>query len=119
VRKISRESSIPNPLIGRDAPLVEALSAFRSRVHDQLLDKLAAGLLKASAFRAAQSSNTIEELQATALILRVLTKDTWDQEDMHYSTRAGVKHRGQWRSGTNSSRSDFALHGPLTWRARR
>jgi hypothetical protein len=74
--------STPNPLLTREPELAERLAAFRPIVHDMLLDKLAAVTLREPAFRVRECPHPLEDVKAAAQILRVLTRDSWDQDDM-------------------------------------
>jgi hypothetical protein len=78
----SAKISKPNPLARRDPGLVERLTAFRRRITEMLLDQLAAAALHDPAFRAEECPHSIEDVQATVQILRVLTKEAWDQDDL-------------------------------------
>jgi len=77
----SKPAGIRNPLLDRAPELVERLAAFRVVVQDMLLDKLAATALNDPAFRAEQCPHSLEEVKATAQILRMLTKQSWDSGD--------------------------------------
>ncbi len=72
----------PNPLAGRDPGLLRRLAAFRSRVNDLLLDRLAAAARRDAASHARERRQPLEDIEATAQILRVLTKQAWDATDL-------------------------------------
>jgi hypothetical protein len=74
--------SLPNPLAKQEPELVERLASFRLLVTDMLLDKLAAVTLREPAFRARECPHRLEEVKATAQVLRVLVKDAWDKDDL-------------------------------------
>jgi hypothetical protein len=74
--------SIPNPLARQEPELGERLASFRPIVHDMLLDKLAAVTLREPAFRARECPHPLEEVKATAQVLRVLVKEAWDKDDL-------------------------------------
>jgi hypothetical protein len=78
----STKSSVPNPLAKLDPELVRRLIPFRYKVHEQFLDRIAAQVLHDPDYPAEQSCNPTADLRAAVLILRVLTKDKWDQHDM-------------------------------------
>jgi hypothetical protein len=80
--RMPRRSPIPNPLAERDSELVQRLARFRTRVTDMLLDKLAGQMLNDPSFGIRQCPHTLAEVKATALALRVLTKDCWGQDDL-------------------------------------
>jgi len=69
------------PLLDRAPELIERLTTFRVLVHDLLLDNLAATVLADPAYRAKQCPHSLGEVNATALILRMLTKETWHSGD--------------------------------------
>ena len=73
--------SMPNLLKERDPELVKELSAFRSRLGDLLLDKLDA-VLDDPLFRDRGKFLPLEDLRPIAHILRILTKDSWTEEDL-------------------------------------
>jgi len=66
----------------REPELAERLGSFRNGVNDMLLDNIAAGLLGDPGFRVGQLRHPLEEIRSATQILRVLTKETWDQDDM-------------------------------------
>jgi hypothetical protein len=76
------QSLIPNPLAAQAPKLLGRLATFRDRVNDILLDQLAATTLRDPTFRAEQCPHPSEDIQATAQVLRVLTKASWDADDM-------------------------------------
>jgi hypothetical protein len=82
VPPIPQSSSVPNQLAKRDPELVRRLTSFREQVNDVLLDRIAAQVLHDPDYPAEQSCNPTADLRAAVLILRVLTKDKWDQHDM-------------------------------------
>jgi hypothetical protein len=75
-------SVTPNPLFNREPELVERLAEFRDLANYMLLDKLAAAILRDPSFRAETSPHPLEDVRSTALVLRMLTKISWDQSDM-------------------------------------
>jgi hypothetical protein len=72
--------STPNPLKRRDPALAKSLAAFRSRLGDMLLDKLAP-LLDDPAFRSREGQE-LGDLRAVAQVLRVLAKANWARQDL-------------------------------------
>jgi hypothetical protein len=74
--------STPNPLLTREPELAERLATFRPIVQNMLLDKLAAVTLREPAFRVRECPHPLEDVKAAAQVLRVLTRDSWDQDDM-------------------------------------
>ena len=72
----------PNPLLQRDPGLIEQLAAFRLVVNDMLLDKLAAARLHEPNFRAEMCPHSLEEVKAVVQVLRVLTRPSWDEDDL-------------------------------------
>jgi hypothetical protein len=75
-------ASTPNLLLSRERELADRLAAFRPAVNDMLLDKLAATMLRDPAFRVHECPHPMEDVKAVAQVLRVLTRDSWDQDDM-------------------------------------
>jgi hypothetical protein len=92
----AKSAGIRNPLMDRDSELVERLAAFRIPVHDMLLDKLAATVLHDPACRAEQCLHPLDEVKATAQILRMLTKPSWDSGDFRVFDAF-------WRDATRSA----------------
>jgi hypothetical protein len=76
-------TSVPNPLAGRDPELARRLATFRQQVSDLLYDQLGAHALKQPAFASPQCPHAYEEVRAVALILNVLTKPSWDDNDLY------------------------------------
>ena len=74
--------TIANPLLAGEAELVERFRVLRDSVYEMLLDKLTAKYLKDSDFRPKASELSIQDLLATAQILRVLSKTVWDNDDI-------------------------------------
>ena len=74
--------TIRNPLAVTDPQLVFQMAALRDRVYDLLLDKLAAASLNKPSFRGEQFAFPMADIKANAQILRVLTKEAWDGEDL-------------------------------------
>jgi hypothetical protein len=79
--------TLPNLLNLRDPELVRRLRDFRRHVHDLLLDLLAGAPPKDMPFRSDQQPHALEEVIATAQVLRVLGKETWRQADMEILER--------------------------------
>ncbi len=77
-----RQPATPNPLLQREPELVQRLAVFRGQVNDMLADKLAGQMLNDPAFRLKECPHPLAEVKATAIILRVLTKETWDEDDL-------------------------------------
>lgn len=71
-----------NPLVEREPEVVGQMKAFREQVADMLLNKLAGQLLGDSGFRAQQCPHTLEDIVAAAQVLHVLTKPSWDRDDL-------------------------------------
>ena len=74
--------SIPNPLAEHAPDLLQRLTEFRGQVYDMLLDQLEAATLHDPAFRRDRCPHPAEEVRVTVHILRVLTKDAWDSDDL-------------------------------------
>ena len=74
--------AIPNPLLQREPELVQRLAIFRGQVNDMLADKLAGQMLNDPAFRLKECPHPLADVKATAIILRVLTRDSWDEDDL-------------------------------------
>jgi hypothetical protein len=66
----------------QEPELVARLAAFRVRVGDMLLDALAAAFLRDATFRREQCPHPLEDVKTTAQVLRVLTKEAWDTDDV-------------------------------------
>jgi hypothetical protein len=75
-------TTLPNPLVSREPELVERLSKFRERVNHMLLDGLAAHALRDPVFLAERCPHALEDVKATALLLRMLTQESWTRHDM-------------------------------------
>lgn len=73
---------VSNPLLKTDPQLVERLHALCDRVVDLMLDRLAADSLKDDTFRSECQAIPIDDLRASIQILRVLTKDVWNLDDL-------------------------------------
>lgn len=76
------QAKTENPLFENDPNLVERLVQFRDLANQMLLDKLAAAILRDASFRAEACPHPFEDVRSTALVLRVLTKTSWDKSDM-------------------------------------
>jgi hypothetical protein len=74
--------STRNVLRDRAPELVERLAAIRGRVYDMLLDALAATHVEDPNFQAPPCLHPYQDIRATALILRVLTKELWTANDL-------------------------------------
>ena len=81
-REATEPLTIPNPLAREEPELAAQLVAFRLKVDDMLLDKLAAKALADPGFRASQCQHPMDDVTATAQLLRVLTKESWDMDDL-------------------------------------
>src|SRR5438874_6090206 len=91
------QAPIPNPLTAEEPPLAQRLSALRDHVHFLLFGQLAAQVLKEPAFRGNPRPPPFEEVRAVALALGVLTKPSWDADDLRVIDAC-------WRT---ASRTDF------------
>jgi hypothetical protein len=76
------KDSVHNPLLGRDSELVQRLSDFGIRVGDMLLDKLAGQMLGDPSFRIKECLHPLADVKACAILLRILTKQSWDADDL-------------------------------------
>jgi hypothetical protein len=76
-------TSVPNPLAKRDPELAQRLATFRQTVSDLLYDQLGAHALKNPAFGSPECPHSYEEVRAVALILNVLAKPSWDDNDQY------------------------------------
>jgi hypothetical protein len=74
--------SVPNPLVKADPELVERLTAFKLHVYDMLINKLAAKTAPELGFRTDQCTQPLEDMTATAQVLFVLTRQSWDRDDL-------------------------------------
>ena len=87
--------TLPNLLSLRDPELVRRLQDYHKRVHDLLLDLLAGPTPKGTEFRSDQHPRSLEDVIATAQVLRVLSKESWRHADMEILERFW---RPAWRS---------------------
>ena len=71
-----------NRLADREPELAARLTAFRDRVTELLLDRLAAACPGAPALPAKGPPHPLEDLHAAAQVLRVLAKASWDASDL-------------------------------------
>jgi hypothetical protein len=76
-------TSVPNPLTERDPDLVHRLACFRQEVSDLLYDQLGAHALTKPAFGSPQCPHSYEDVRAVGLVLNVLTKPAWDDNDLY------------------------------------
>jgi hypothetical protein len=77
-----RSSSIPNLLPTRDPELARRLATFAAHVNAVLLDRFAAQMLGKRVLKTRQSPDSVEDVKAAALLLRMLTKADWDENDL-------------------------------------
>src|ERR1700722_18304669 len=73
--------AVVNPLLEREPELVRRLSAFRGQVNDILADLLAAQHLHSRGLPTQRSPHELADVKSAAVILRMLTKPSWDQYD--------------------------------------
>jgi hypothetical protein len=78
----TQPNRVSNPLEMADPQLVKRLQVLSDRVVEVLLDRLAADSLKDDTFRPESRTVPIDELKANVQILRMLTKETWNQDDL-------------------------------------
>jgi len=82
MKQETKSFTIPNPLLQKHQELVECLERYRPLVNDMLLNKLAGQILNDAAFRIKDCPHPLAEVKATAIVLRILTKQSWDRDDM-------------------------------------
>ncbi|HYV36076.1 MAG TPA: hypothetical protein VE988_10260 [Gemmataceae bacterium] len=79
---VSRPASITtNPLRERDPELVHRLAAFCGNVNDILADQFAAHHFQRHGLTPQHRPHDLEDLKAAAIVLRMLTKPSWNQND--------------------------------------
>ncbi len=76
------KNSVLNPLLERDPELVRRLAEFRLQVDNMFLDKLAGQMLHDATFRIKECPHPTGEVKATAILLRILTKESWEADDL-------------------------------------
>jgi hypothetical protein len=76
-------TSVPNPLTNRDPELTKRLATFCQHVSDLLYDQLGAHALKKPAFGSPQCPHSYDDVRAVALVLNVLAKPLWDDNDLY------------------------------------
>ena len=81
-RPAAQALTTANPLLQREPELVHRLTLFRSQVHDMLADEFAAHHIRSQGLPNHHSPHELADVKAAAVILRMLTKDSWDQYDM-------------------------------------
>ena len=74
--------TVANPLLATESQLVGRFRVFGDTVYAMLLDRLAAKYLKDTDFWQQESEHSFQDLMANAQILRVLSKNEWNKDDM-------------------------------------
>ena len=74
--------AVASTLLEREPELVRRLSIFRGQVNDILADELAAHHIRGQGFPTQHGRHELADVKAAAVILRMLTKNSWDQYDI-------------------------------------
>ena len=78
----ANQATVPNLLRLREPEVAQRLTAFRDRVIDLLLDRLASTFLHDPTKRIKEGPQPLPELKAVAVALHMLTRNSWDAEDL-------------------------------------
>jgi hypothetical protein len=82
LHRIAKPLSIPNQILEREPEVARRLAEFRGQVNDALADQIAAHALRPPPNRGFRLEHAPADVKAAAVILRVLTKPTWSQNDI-------------------------------------